>query len=265
MRRAVGHTAWVIFGALLTTFLLAPAVITALYSTGESRYFQFPASGYSLIWYGAFFRSPVFRAAMVQTALLTVIVTPGCLVIALATSHALARNKFPGKQALDAALLSPLVVPGVVTGVAFLSLFRILGQDSGLLRMSVAMLVVCFPFALRALAANYADVDVRTEEAARDLGAGHLETYVRVTLPQLKPGLLAGAVFVAVEVVDNFSVNVFLVGIGNNTLPIAAYQHIRDFDDPLVAVMSTLLSLLSLGLVLLLSRVAGMDRLVRRP
>ncbi|WP_245573062.1 ABC transporter permease [Lichenihabitans psoromatis] len=113
------------------------------------------------------------------------------------------------------------------------------------------------------LGANYTGVDLRCEEAARDLGAGPLYTYFKVTLPQLRSGLLAGAIFVFVEVIDNFSVNVFLVDLHGNTLPIAAYQHIRDFDDPLVAVLSTLLALLTLALVIVLDRVVGIDRVVR--
>ena len=88
--------------------------------------------------------------------------------------------------------------------------------------MALAMMVVCLPFALRAIAANYQNVDPATEEAARDLGASAMTTYLKITLPQLKPGILAAAIFVFVEVVDNFSVNVFLKDLQSDTLPIAA-------------------------------------------
>ena len=255
--------AWSLFGAIMFLFLLAPALLAAVYSIEVSRYFRFPPGAVSLAWYVAFFASGTFRSAMAETAVLALVATPICLLLALPTAHALARFNFGGRRLLNAALLSPLIVPGVVTGVAFLSLFRIIGLDQGLARMTVAMIVVCYPFALRALSANYAGIDPRGEEAARDLGAGPFYAYSRVTVPQLRPGLLAAAVFVFVEVVDNFSVNVFLVDLHSNTLPIAAYQHIRDFDDPLVAVMSTLLSLLTLALVVLLDRVVGAARMMR--
>lgn len=262
-RLLVVKALWLLFGLAVCVYLLAPVLFTAVYSVGESRYFQFPPQGWSLQWYGAFFRAEKFRDALLNSAILAAVVTPLSLLAALPTAHALARYRFPGQRWIDALVLSPLIVPGVITGVALLSLFRILHQDIGLVRMSVAMLIVCFPYALRALAANYQGVDPATEEAARDLGSGPLRTWWSITLPQLRTGLLASAVFVFVEVIDNFSVNVFLVDLHSNTLPIAAYQHIRDVDDPLVAVMSTLLSVLSVLLVLGFSRLLGLERMFK--
>jgi putative spermidine/putrescine transport system permease protein len=263
MKHYLGKALWLLFGVLMLSFLLAPVIFTAVYSVGESRYFQFPPQAWSLQWYTSFFRAQKFYEAMINSAILAAVVTPLCLLAALPTAHALARYRFAGQRWIDALVLSPLIVPGVITGVALLSLFRILHQDIGLVRMSVAMMVVCFPYALRALAANYQAVDPATEEAARDLGYGPLRTWWTITLPQLRTGLLAGAVFVFVEVIDNFSVNVFLVDLHSNTLPIAAYQHIRDVDDPLVAVMSTLLSILSVLLVLGFSRIMGLERMFK--
>jgi putative spermidine/putrescine transport system permease protein len=250
-----------LFGILVGAFLLAPTIFSAYYSIGESRYFTFPATSFSLTWYEQFFRSEKFMSAAFRTALLAAVVTPLCLIVALMTAHALVHSRLRAKRLLDALALSPLVVPGVVTGIAFLSLFRIFGLELGLVRMGLAMMVVCLPFALRAIAANYQNVDPATEEAARDLGASAMTTYLKVTLPQLKPGILAAAIFVFVEVVDNFSVNVFLADLRSDTLPITAYQHVRDFDDPLVAVMSTILSILTLFLVLVFQRMIGLDRI----
>jgi putative spermidine/putrescine transport system permease protein len=263
MNRSVATWPWLLFCGLVLLFIVSPTVFTAYYSFGTSKYFQFPIEVYSLKWYDIFFESTKFRSAMTRTAMLASIVTPICLLVALATAHAMAYGSPRAKQVLDAIALSPLIVPGVVTGIAFLSFFRLAGVELGLARMAIAMLVVCFPFALRAIAANYQNINPATEEAARDLGAGPLMTYLKVTLPQLKPGVLAGAVFVFVEVIDNFSVTAFLTDLNSDTLSIAAYQHIRDFDDPLVAVMSTLLSVLTLIAVLLVQRVVGLDKVVK--
>jgi putative spermidine/putrescine transport system permease protein len=254
---------WLLYGLVLAVFLMAPVLVTALYSVSDARYFAFPVKAFSLRWYVEFFGSSKFIDAALNSVLLAAVVTPVSLLLALPTAHALARLDFPGRKAVEALILSPLVVPGVVTGVAFLSFFRMLHQDLGMVRMAVAMLVVTFPFALRALAANYGGMDRYAEEAARDLGCGPVRTYLKVTLPQLKAGSLAGAIFVFSEVIDNFAVNVFLVDLDSTTLPIAAYQHIRDFDDPLIAVMSTLLSLVALGLVIVFGKFAKFDRYLR--
>lgn len=263
MNRSVTTWPWLLFCGLVLVFVVSPTVFTAYYSIGTSKYFQFPIEVYSGKWYGLFFESAKFRGAMMRTAILAGIVTPVCVLVALATAHAMAYGSRRAKQVLDAIALSPLIVPGVVTGIAFLSVFRLVGIEIGLIRMAIAMLIVCFPFALRAIAANYQNIDPATEEAARDLGAGPLMTYLKVTLPQLTPGVLAGAVFVFVEVIDNFSVTAFLTDLNSDTLSITAYQHIRDFDDPLVAVMSTLLSILTLIAVLLVQRVIGLDKVVK--
>lgn len=262
-RGNLSKSLWLLFGLAAVLFLLAPVLITALYSIGESRYFSFPPKEFSLKWYGEFFASEKFIDGAIHSLTLAAIVTPLSLLLALPTAHALARREFRGRRTLEALIMSPLVVPGVVAGVAFLSLFRIMNQEMGMVRMSVAMLIISFPFALRALAANYNGMDRSAEEAARDLGCGPIATYFKVTLPQLKAGALAGGIFVFTEVVDNFSVNVFLVDLDSNTLPIVAYQHIRDFDDPLVAVMSTLLSLVALLLVVVVGKFTRFDRFMR--
>ncbi len=263
MNGAIARAGWLLFGIIATIFIVAPAALIAVYSLSKARYFSLPVRDFSLNWYFAFFASDSFRDAMMNTAILAIVVTPICLIAALATAHAIARYEFAGKNALEAFAMSPLIVPGVVTGVAFLAFFKAMGVELGLVRMSFAMAIVSFPFALRALLANYGAVSVSLEEAARDLGAGRVETYFRVTLPQLKPGIVASTIFVGVEVIDNFSVNAFLVDLQSNTLPIAAYQHVRDFDDPLVAVMSTLLSVLSLIFVLVFNYFIGLEKIAR--
>ncbi|WP_315837628.1 ABC transporter permease [Bradyrhizobium prioriisuperbiae] len=263
MKQSVARLPWILFCAAILVFVISPTIFTAYYSFGPSKYFQFPIASYSLKWYSLFFESSKFQSAMIRTAILAGIVTPVCLLVALGTAHVMARGSLRSRRLLDAIALSPLVVPGIVTGIAFLSVFRLAGIESGLVRMMIAMLVVCLPFALRAIAANYQNIDPATEEAARDLGAGAFAAYLNVTFPQLKPGFLAGAVFVFVEVIDNFSVNAFLTDLNSDTLSITAYQHIRDFDDPLVAVMSTLLSIITLVAVLLVQKAIGLDNVVK--
>jgi len=101
------------------------------------------------------------------------------------------------------------------------------------------------------------------EEAARDLGATPWKLFFHIVLPQLRPGLLAGAIFVFVEAIDNFSIAVFLTDSRTSTLPVEAYSYIRDFDDPTVAAMATLLIVLSTGLLFLAERLVGLEGFLR--
>ena len=258
-----GRAAWAAYLAFATLFLVGPVAFIALYSLVDATFFKLPLPGLSVRWYKAFFESPQFSSALASTLILAAIVTPLCMAIALPTSWAIARLRFRGRDLLNAMLLSPVVLPGVVTGIALLSLFGMLSLNDGFARMTLGMTLLCLPFAVRALTANFHGLDPSSEDAARNLGAGPLTTFWRVTLPQLRPGLIAGGVFVFVETMDNFSINVFLADTRSKTLPVAAFEHIRDFDDPTVAAMATLLSVLSVLIVFGVDRLVGLDRFLR--
>jgi putative spermidine/putrescine transport system permease protein len=257
----LGRTLWATYITLVMLFLLAPVLFVVFYSFNDTTLFRWPVPGYSLRWYYAFFSSDQFQPALRDTLLIAAVVVPLTVLVALPTAHMMARGR--GHAWLGAALSAPVVVPGVVTGIAFLGFFTMLGIGNSLTRLVIALSLFCLPFTLRALNASYAGLDGRPEEAARDLGATPLRAYFDVTLPQLKAGLLAGSIFAFVEAVDNFSISVFLVDSRTKTLPIAAYEHIRDFDDPTVAAMATVLTVAALIFVLVLERVMGLEKLIR--
>ena len=102
MKSCLGKAAWLLFGTCAAVFMIAPALVIALYSFSRSRYFRFPTTQFSLEWYGHFFASAAFQQAMLNTAILAITVTPACLLVALCTAHALARAQFKGKGAIDA-------------------------------------------------------------------------------------------------------------------------------------------------------------------
>jgi putative spermidine/putrescine transport system permease protein len=251
---------WVPYIGLILVLLTAPIIIIVLYSFSPSRYMQVIPSGVSLKWYVLFFKDPSFMLALKNTAILSVSTLPLCVMIALPTAHSVARKSVPGAELIGIIMSSTLILPGVVTGIAFLSLFNFLHVDNGLIKMTVAMTVVCLPYAVHALIANYRGIDVSLEEAARDLGAKSFYTYFRVVLPQLKPGIIAGGIFVLVETIDNFAVNVFLADGRTVTLPIATYERMRTFDDPTVAVIATMMAGVALILLALLAKLVGLDR-----
>lgn len=246
--------------ALVMVFILLPVAFIALYAFNEGGYLRLPPTGLSLHWFANFFAIARFRAALEASLIVSAVVAPACLLIALPAAVALVRYRFPGRALINGAILSPLVVPGVVTGISFLSLSARLGTGLGLLPIVVALTCFAFPFAVRALVANLHGLDPRLEEAARNLGASRWRAFLFVTLPQLRPGLLAGGIFVFVEAIDNFSIAVFLTNSRITTLPVESYSYIRDFDDPTVAAIAVLLMALSAVLVFAIDRLVGLDR-----
>lgn len=249
-----------VFATLVMAFILLPVLFIALYAFNDTGYFHFPPQGVSLKWFVNFFANARFRAALQSSLIISATVAPVCLLIAVPAALALVRYRFPGRGLVNGFIMSPLVVPGVVTGISFLSLSARMGRGLGLLPIIVALTCFAFPFAVRALAANLHGLDHRLEEAARNLGASRFRAFLWVTLPQLRPGLLAGGIFVFVEAIDNFSIAVFLTDSRTTTLPVESYSYIRDFDDPTVAAMAVLLMGLSAILVFAIDRLVGFDR-----
>lgn len=246
-----------------TVFLLLPVLFVVLHSFSPSRYFQWPPQGFSLEWHQKFYNSEMFMSAARNSFLMALIVTPLSLVIGIPASYALVRSEFRGKVIIQQIILSPLIIPGVVTGVSLLSLLSAAGMRIGLLGLCLGMLVFALPFSIRALSANLLGLDSRIEEAARNLGAGPVRTFFSIVLPQLKSGILAASVFVFVEALDNFSIAVFLSNDSTKVLPVAAYQYIKDFDDPTVAAMATALIVMSVVIVAILEKLMGFQKSLR--
>jgi putative spermidine/putrescine transport system permease protein len=244
-------------------FLLLPVIFVVAYSFNSSSYFILPPKGLTLDWYAKFFASDRFMAAARNSLIVTGIVTPTCVLAAVPTAYVLVRFRFRGKALFSNLLLSPLIVPGVVTGISLLSLFAATNRDFGIFKLIVGMFIFGLPFAVRALVANLIGLDERVEEAARNVGATAVQTFFYVTLPQLKPGILAASTFVFVEAIDNFSIAVFLTENQTVVLPVEAYQYIRDFDDPTVAAMASVLIVLSVLLVSILEKVIGFEKAMR--
>jgi ABC-type spermidine/putrescine transport system permease subunit II len=252
-----------LFAVLVGLFMLTPVVFIVYYSFSNDSYFSLSPSGFSLKWFQQFFSSDSFRTAFGTSLLMGAIVTPVSLIIAVPTAWALVRGRFRGVEAINALLMSPIIIPGVVTGIAFLILLYHTGIGPGFTGLVIAMICFTLPYSVRALVANLHGMRTDLEEAARNLGASNWQAFRLVVLPQLRPGLIAGGTFVFVEAIDNFSVSTFLAAQHSTTLPVAAYAYMRDFDDPTVAAMSAVLILLSTLLVLVVGRLIGLEKIFR--
>jgi putative spermidine/putrescine transport system permease protein len=244
-------------------FLLAPVMFIVIYAFNDSSYFSWPMSGLSTKWFANFFANDRFMAAAKTSMTMGAIVTPLSLAIAVPTAYALVRCEFRGRELINALLMSPLLIPGVVTGIAFLIYLSNIGIGPGFTGLVIAMTCFSLPFAVRTLVANMHGLRPELEDVARNLGAGDWPVFWRIVLPQLRPGLLAGGTFVFVEAIDNFSISVFLSTADVSTLPVEGYSYIRDFDDPTVAAMAVVLIALSTALVLLAGRLVGLNRMFR--
>lgn len=247
----------------VVAFLMLPLLVVVLYAFSDAVYLQIPPSGLTLRWFENFFASESFKHAFMVSLAVAAAVTPISVIVGIPTGFALVRYDFPGRNALAALLMSPIIVPGVTTGIALLTLFAWLNVEFGMVRLIIGMTVISLPFVVRAVMASVHGMNKDLEHAARSLGAQGGKIFWHVVLPQLKPAILASSVFVFVECIDNFSVAVFLVSEKSHTLPIETFIYLRDFDDPTIAAVATLLIALSTALVFAVEKKVGLDQFFR--
>jgi putative spermidine/putrescine transport system permease protein len=191
---------------------------------------------------------------------LAAVVTPLSTIIGMSTSYGLVRGRFKGASLISSLLLSPLIIPGVVTGMALMTIFNIVGMNWSFLNIVIAMTLVTLPYTVRTITANLHGLNPWTEEAAINLGASRWTTFRRVVLPQIKPGVLGGMIFVFATVLEDVSVVIFLTDFNTSTLSIAALGYLRNKDDPTIAAMATMLVGLTVMLVYLIERVIGLEK-----
>ncbi|MDF1750370.1 MAG: ABC transporter permease [Alphaproteobacteria bacterium] len=206
-------------------------------------------TGFSLDWYIiALQNEDMIRAA--GNSLLIACVASFCAT-ALSTLAAvqMSRDRFKGQSAMNALVALPLTVPEIVTAVASLLFFATLGVTQGLITVMIAHTVFCIPFAYLPIRARLEGLDPRLFEAANDLYATPVQTFRRVTLPLMMPGILSGAVLAFIISLDDFVTTFFVGGAGSTTLPIYIFGLIRVGVSPEVNAISSIMLLVSVAMV----------------
>jgi putative spermidine/putrescine transport system permease protein len=248
-------------GAVLV-FLSIPIVVAVGVAFGEDRIARFPPTGFSLRWFSAALSDPSFVGALINSLQLAVLTTVLALFIALPAAIALVRRRFPAQATLEAFLLSPLSLPGVLFGVSMLFFLGATGFGLTWWGLLAAHVVIAVPYVLRATLAVYRGLDRGLEEAALVLGAGPWQTFWHVTLPLLRPGLAAGGLFAFLISFDNVPVSIFLTTAHNNTLPVTIMSYLvsQDFDAIIGAISAAQVGVV-FALLYLLDRIYGVARL----
>ncbi len=251
-----------IFNLLFIAFLLAPIVVVILVAFTPEGWLKIPTTRFSLRWFYAIAKHPEFIAAFRLSLLIAA--TTSVLATTLGTLAALGliRSRFAGRDLVNSFLLSPLMVPTVVTGISLLYFFSRVGLASTLTGIIVGHVIVTIPYVIRTVSASLAGFDQSLERAAMNLGANRPQTFFRITLPLIAPGITAGAIFAFIVSFDELTVTLFVSGPKLATLPIRIYNHITYITDPLVAAISAAIVFMTLGAVLSLERLVGLDRIM---
>ncbi len=249
-------------------YILLPLVFVVWLSFFSQEIPSFPPQGYTLKWYEAVPGNDRFVSGFLLSVQLAVIATLIGLAVGVPAALCLVRARFRGREALNSLLLMPLVVPGIVLGVAIYVFlveaeiateWRLLGSLGGL---AVGHVLIVIPWVVRLVTASLVGMDRSIEEAAMSLGADRFTTFRRVTLPAILPGVVAAALFGFVTSFGNLEVSLFLVGPGRTTLPIAILQYLEWKIDPTIAAVSVLQILLIAAAMLVTDRFVKLGRVV---
>ena len=256
MRRLVAGS----YVALVLAFLMLPVAVVVLASFSTSSYLTIPPQGVTLRWYGRVLDDRDYLQAIWISLSLGAVATLGALLVGTATSYALVRRAVPGRALVSSLVMSPLIFPGVVIGVASLQFYAALGLSGSFIGLALAHVVITVPYVVRTTLASLQGLEAELEDAACTLGATRLDAFRLVTLPLLRPGLAAGGLFAFITSFDNVPVSIFLTGVGSTTLPVKIFTAIEFGVDPSVAAISSLL-ILATGLTLVLAeRWIGLHR-----
>jgi putative spermidine/putrescine transport system permease protein len=227
--------------AAIVLFLMAPIIVVVATAFTTSNYPVFPPEGFTFRWFDRFLGMAEFTEAIRLSTALAVSSAAVSLVLGTFSALALMRWRIAGRAAISALMLSPILFPAIVLGLALLVFYHRIGLAGSFAGLVAAHSVLTTPFVIRLVLASLAEFDPAIEEAARNLGAGWWRTFLQVTLPLIRPGVLAGAVFAFIISFDELVITLFLAGPGMTTLPIRIFTYVEYSSDPTVSAISTAL------------------------
>lgn len=239
------------FTISIVLFLVLPVAIIIPMSFSSSRYLEFPPPDFSLQWYRAFFGDPQWVDALKTSLELAIATTLLSLILGVLAAEGLSKSEFRGKSAVIEAFMMPMLVPGIIVGIAiyrFEAGLSLSGSFSGLL---IAHVLMAVPFVIRTVLANLEGYNPNYELASRSLGANSLTTFLRVTVPMIKPALFSGAMFAFATSFDEIVVSQFICGVEVTTLPKRIWDGLNQQLDPTItAIAAIVIVLISLIMVL---------------
>jgi putative spermidine/putrescine transport system permease protein len=263
VERLVPTLAYRVALLLILVFIAAPIAVVLLSSVNATQYLRFPPEGFSTRWWQAAlserWMGPTWFS--LQLAGATAILATVLGTLAALGVH---RGRFPGREGFLAVLLSPLILPQIVTGAALLQFLALtdLRDLLGFPALLLGHVVITLPYAVRTVTVSLHGLDPRLEWAAQDLGANPLQTFRRVTLPLIKNGVFAGFVFAFIVSFNDVPISLFLGRPGSQPIPIAILGYVESRFDPAVSAVAVVTVAIVLALIALGERFARVSEFI---
>jgi spermidine/putrescine transport system permease protein len=240
---------------LVFLFLYLPLVVVVVYSFSSAEIAVWPIEGWTFAWYRELSQDKEIHQALRLSVIIGLLSATIAVVLGTLAALAIDRFEFPGKAALRFAVVLPITLPGIVTGVAMLSFFSVLTWPMSRWTLIIGHTTFCIALVLNTVVARLGQLPRNISEASADLGAPPWRTFWRVTFPLIRPAILAGAVLAFTLSFDEVIVSFFLQG-REPTLPLLIWGRLRIGLSPEINATATVIVLVSLVAVLVSNRLS---------
>ncbi|MGG4147588.1 ABC transporter permease [Paenibacillus algorifonticola] len=253
-----------LFTFLVYLFLLGPLILIAIASFEPSTVLKFPLTGFSLKWYKNVFEVGLFMSTFKTSVIVSLLGNLLALLLGVPAAYALSRGTFRGQNTLNAVLLSPLLIPGIVLGFTLLKFIIISLHIPIYAALLIGHTIIMLPFIIRVIGSSLSNFDFAIEEASLNLGSSRLATFFKVVLPNIRSGIIAAVLIAFLESFNNVDISIFMSGPGISTLPIQMLTYVQNYFDPTIAALSVMLMIFTAFIMFLIERLLGLSYFTKR-
>lgn len=245
-----------LLAGLTYVFMYLPILILVTFSFEQSR-LAARLTGFTTNWYATLFHDEAIGMALANSLIVASIAVLASAIMGTMAAVGLTRLYFKGKELYRGLIFLPIIIPEIAMAVSALILFIAIGLPLGLATVIVSHIVFCVAYVTLTVMGRLEGLDPRLEEAAQDLGASPVMAFMRVTLPLLMPGIVAGSLLAFVLSLDDFVITQFTAGVGSTTLPLRIYSMVKFGVSPEINALSTLMIIVTAGLTAVAESVRG--------
>lgn len=245
----------------ICVFIIAPIAVVLVASVSTTPFLTFPPKGFTLRWFSEIVVLDMHVEAFRFSFVIAVFSTILSVAIAVVVALGMRRAEFPGKAALQSFFLSPIIIPELALALGLLQYFSQIGVIKGMVPLVLAHAVVCAPYAIRTIQAAATSINDDLHDCAMSLGARSTHVFRDITVPLIRPGLVAGAVMAFVVSFDNVTISLFLASPGSTPLPALLYNQAAESGlNTSLAAISALLVIFMLIIMALVERFIGLEK-----
>jgi len=227
--------------AAILVFLIAPILVIMPLSFNSEPYFSYPMPGLSLRWYEDFFTNVRWTSALKMSVIVAVSVTLVSTLLGTLAALGLSRPRFPARGIIMSLLISPIVVPVIISAVGMYFFYTRVGLTNSIPGIVLAHTALATPFVVITVTATLSGFDQTLTRAAASLGSNPIHSFFKITLPLILPGVISGGLFAFVTSFDEVVVVLFIASPEQRTLPKQMFSGIREMISPTITAAATLL------------------------